>query len=325
MNRGTLTSMLTKPLPLPKRLTRPDTPPPFRLTERDVAIIRAVARWRFLTSQQVIRFLSISDPATSHQQVLRRLQGLYAHSFLDRPVHQQLQLHAFAHLAYGLGRNGARLLADIGDPIESRADWLTKNKRASAEFLLHTLETAETMIAIESDCRVHGALSLVEQHQLLPYFPEKTRALRDPFRCRVTVRLPQVTAPLTIGVVPDRLFSLMHETATRHNFALELDRGTMKVNAKTFGGTSFRRKLLGYYHLWRGRKHQELWGFQSFRILTVTTSEKRIATMRAVQREVTAGAASGLFLYSTADLLAAHGALGDAWIDGAGTRVAVVG
>lgn len=325
MNRGTLNGMLTKPLPLPKRLTRPQTPPPFRLTERDIAIIRALARWRFLTSDQVVRYLSIHDPATSHQQVLRRLQGLYALGYLDRPRHQQLHLHAFAHLAYGLGRNGARLLAELGDAIDSRADWLTKNKRASAEFLMHTLETAEAMLAIERGCHAVDALTLVEQHDLLPYFPDKTRALRDPFRCRVSVRVPQTTAPLTIGVVPDRLFSLVHESATRRNYALELDRGTMKVNAKTFGGTSFRRKILGYYHLWRERKHADLWGFQSFRILTITTSEKRIETMRAVQREVTDKAANGLFLYSTPHLIAAHGALGDAWIDGAGTRVAVIG
>jgi hypothetical protein len=325
VNRGTLNGMLTKPLPLPKRLTRPETPPPFRLTERDIAIVRALARWRFLTSDQVVRYLSIHDPATSHQQVLRRLQGLYALGYLDRPRHQQLQLHAFAHLAYGLGRNGARLLAELGDAIDSRADWLTKNKRASAEFLMHTLETAEAMLAVKRGCHAADALTLVEQHELLPYFPDKTRALRDPFRCRISVRLPQAAAPLTIGVVPDRLFSLVHESTTRRNFALELDRGTMKVNAKTFGGTSFRRKILGYYHLWRERKHVDLWGFQSFRILTVTTSEKRIETMRAVQREVTDNAASGLFLYSTAELIAAHGALGDAWIDGAGDRVAIIG
>lgn len=324
MNRGTLTVMLTKPWSLPKRLTRPATPPPFRLTERDVAIVRAVARWRFLTSQQIIQFVSLSDPGTSHQQVLRRLQGLYAHGYLDRPVHQQLQLHAFAHLAYGLGRSGARLLAEMGEPIDGRADWLTKNKRASAEFLMHTLETAETMIAFEKACRDHGTLSLIEQHQLLPYFPEKTRRLRDPFRCRVSVRLPQASTPMTIGVVPDRLFSLTHENATRHNFAIELDRGTMKVNAKTFNGTSFRRKLLGYFHLWRERKHHELWGFQSFRILTITTSEKRIETMRAVQREVTASAASGLFLYSTAELLAMETTLGAAWINSAGERVRLI-
>jgi hypothetical protein len=40
---------------------------------------------------------------------------------------------------------------------------------------------------------------------------------------------------------------------------------------------------------------------------------------------VTDNAASGLFLYSTAELIAAHGALGDAWIDGAGDRVAIIG
>jgi len=59
--------------------------------------------------------------------------------------------------------------------------------------------------------------------------------------------------------------------------------------------------------------HTEQWGFSSFRILTVTTSTARIANMIAAQREAT-NAPPGLFLYSTPQLLAQHGALGPAWI-----------
>jgi hypothetical protein len=57
-----------------------------------------------------------------------------------------------------------------------------------------------------------------------------------------------------------------------------------------------------------------VWGFKSFRILTVTTSDTRIDNMIATQREVAASCPPGLFLYSTPERLARHGALGSAWV-----------
>jgi hypothetical protein len=48
------------PLTLPlKRLSRPVNPPPFRITDRDIAIIHAIARYRFMTSDHVVRFLTM--------------------------------------------------------------------------------------------------------------------------------------------------------------------------------------------------------------------------------------------------------------------------
>jgi hypothetical protein len=77
--------------------------------------------------------------------------------------------------------------------------------------------------------------------------------------------------------------------------------------------SSFRRKLIGYAQAFDKKKHAEVWGFQSFRVLTVTTSDARIESMLAAQREAT-DAPAGLFLYSTSERIAAHGALGPAWI-----------
>lgn len=203
--------------------------------------------------------------------------------------------------------------------IDAKLDWTTKNARATANFLAHTLETADAMMGFDRACAAAGNVALIDHHELVPYFPETTRQLRDPFRCRVDVRVRGSALPLNIAVVPDRVFSLALSNSTRHNFALELDRGTMDIKAKRIAGkSSFRRKLLGYFHAWRERRHTDTWGFQSFRVLTITTSEKRIANMMAAQREVTSGSAAGLFLYTTPDRLAVSGALGDAWANGMG-------
>jgi hypothetical protein len=65
----------------------------------------------------------------------------------------------------------------------------------------------------------------------------------------------------------------------------------MDINSKTLQGkSSFRRKLFAYWYLWQQRRHTAVWGFQSFRVLTITPSEKRLTTMRAALRDVTEGA-----------------------------------
>lgn len=311
------------PAPL-KRLSRPQDPPGFRITERDAAILRAVARFRFLSSEQVARIIGGSERA------LRvRLKLLFYHGYLDRPRHQHVQLAMFFDegnrpLVYGLARRGAQLLAEHGAVVDAKLDWTTKNARATSHFLAHTLEVANAMIGFEQACGEYGALQLIDHHALLPYFPAARRVVRDPFRCRVDVRHGNATVP--IGVVPDRLFSFAYTNGTRHNFALELDRGSMDIKARQLAGkSSFRRKLLGYFHAWRQKRHTEAWGFQSFRILTITPSYKRIESMLAAQREITNDAASGLFLYTTLERLAVHGPLGNAWINATDNATSLLG
>jgi hypothetical protein len=311
----------TPPAPL-KRLSRPAKPPPFLMTERDVTILAAVARFRFLSSDQIVRLVGGSEHA-----IAVRLKLLFYHRLLDRPRHQHAQLAFFFDegnqpLVYGLGRKGAAVLAERGVAIDAKLDWTMKNRRATATFLAHTLETAEAMLAFQSAIDAHNEVSLVDHHALRPYFPPSTQAMRDPFRLRVAVPMLGSGVPIPIAVVPDRLFSIVYDNGTRHNFALEIDRGTMDVAAKRLvGKSSYRRKIVGYFYAWREKRHTSAWGFQSFRVLTITPSEKRIATMCTVQRDVTKGAADGLFLYATPEAITRGGATGPVWTTGSGEVV----
>ena len=83
---------LLRPQPFRRpRFRRVEEPPPFQLTARDVAILHAVARYRFVSSTLIIRLIGGSS-----QQILRRLQLLFHHGYLDRPTSQVAQLaHAF--------------------------------------------------------------------------------------------------------------------------------------------------------------------------------------------------------------------------------------
>src|SRR5260221_3875190 len=80
---------------------------PMQLTPRDHTIIHHVSRHRFLLSSQIVALLGESS-----QQILRRLQLLYHHGFLERPRAQIDYYHrgGSREMVYGLGNKGANLL-----------------------------------------------------------------------------------------------------------------------------------------------------------------------------------------------------------------------
>src|SRR5882762_8989594 len=91
------------------RFKRAPTVAPIQLTERDREIVRLVHRHRFLRSSHIIAL--VGDSA---QHLLRRLQLLFHHGFLERP---RAQLDYFRTggsrlMAYGLGNKGAKFLKE---------------------------------------------------------------------------------------------------------------------------------------------------------------------------------------------------------------------
>jgi hypothetical protein len=311
-------SVFAPPPPL-KRMTRPETLPGFRITPRIIAMLRAVAHYRFLTSDQIARL-----DGGSPQRVVRLLQLCFYHGLLDRPSNQHAQLAAFFDdgnrpMVYGLSRKGANVLAEAGLAVAGDRQWSSRNRSATMAFLAHTIEVAEAMMRIGFACAERSSAHLVDHRELLPLMPAATQRLDDPFRLRVAHRSDRGEA-IDLNVIPDRLFSIIVD-GERANFALELDRGTMSNGTVE---TSYRRKLTGYFEAWKQRRHAEQWGFKSFRVLTIAPSEPRIANIMSVQAEITGDAASGLFLYATPLTLAEHGALGPAWRSSTRDRIGLI-
>ena len=75
----------------------------FRLTDRDINLLLAVARFRFLSADQLHRL----DDGSS-RGVRNRLLNLARAEYLVR-----VRSHMTDAFAYGLSNNGARLLAEL--------------------------------------------------------------------------------------------------------------------------------------------------------------------------------------------------------------------
>lgn len=272
------------------RFTRASSIVPMQLTERDREIIRLVHRHRFLRSPQIVALIGGSP-----QQLLRRLQLLYHHGYLERPRAQidYYHQHGSHPIVYGLGDKGSALLKQEFGVAFRELSWGEKNRTAGRMFLEHALLVSDVMVTIELACRRRRIRLVTENEIVLPvkYLP---------FQWTVNI-----SNRLKLGVIPDRVFALEFPdasgTSQRAYFFLEADRGTMPVTRRTLFQTSFHRKFLAYEATWTQNIHRTRFGFHRFRVLTVTTSTTRVESLVDACSQLERG--RGLFLFADQTIL----------------------
>lgn len=269
-------------MPRLPRFARSSLARSMEITTRDLDILTSVARHRFLRSTHVVALLGASA-----QGVLRRLQLLYHHGYLERPRAQLEYYHqgGSREIAYGLGSKGAKLLGErLGDTF-AKERWGDKNRLVGRMFLRHALMVSDVLVAFQIACRNHGSIEFI---------PESAH-------WRVALE-----GGRKFGVIPDAAFAL-NRTSDNGNeervlFFLEADRGTMPVSRKSLQQTSFRRKFLCYQATWLQGVHKIRFKHERFRMLTIGTSNARLTALRAECAKLERG--RGLFLFLHEDVLA---------------------
>ena len=149
-------------------------------------------------------------------------------------------------------------------------------------------------------------------------FPEQARAAPNPLR--MPVKLSRKGTMHEIGLVPDLVFGLQFADGSRRCFMVEIDRGTMPISRSRFDQTSFEKKMRGYLAAHAAKQHGRQFGWKNFRVLTVTTDEERMQSMKEALKglRVPRSLGAALFLFSTFDDLRADDPLAHAWQDGGG-------
>lgn len=258
--------------------------------------------------------------------MLRRLQLLFHHGYLDRPLAQlSWYTKGSEPLVYALGRKGAKALEADGQLIRSRVlQWGKKNRNPSRVFLQHTLAVVEIMVAFEVAACGWKRVQLIQPEEVLAGAPASTRRLRLPFRWQVEVR--EGGKPYRLGVEPDRVFGLrfggLPEGRERAFFFLEADRGTMPVTRKGLTQTSFLRKLLAYRETWRQGLQRAHLGIPNFRVLTVTTNKERVGHLVEASQALSGG--SRLFLFTDLERFGHGDILAQEWVNGWGEVVRIL-
>lgn len=268
---------------------------PMRLTDDDLAILRHIAKHRFLRSTHLALLL----PHRSYKKLLERLGALYHNGFVDRP-RAQLDYYATAGSApivYALGNRGALVLAESDGMDRAQVDWTWKNRAVGRLYIDHTLLTADVIVAAQWATRQRPDIKVISAGTMLAAAPESTRHAENPFKLKTRTNYQGKLVDLS--VIPDAVFGLdFTAERKRKYFFLEADRATMPISRADLNQTSFMRKLIAY--LAGGGKANAFgahFGIGNFRVLTVTTSSERTATMIAALKELTNGAGSSQFLF----------------------------
>jgi Replication-relaxation len=296
------------------RFRRAPEPPAFRVTDDDVQIVRQLARHRFLRSTHIAALVSRSLDRTND-----RLSRLFHAGYLDRP-HAQLDRFPFAgssHFVYALADRGARLLIECDGVEFANVEWSRKNRLAGRPFIEHQLEIIDFYVGLQCAARARADVQLIHPNEMAAAFPDQRVATRNPFTLKVTLSHRGVMHET--GLVPDLVFGLKLADGSRRHFMVEIDRGTMPVvRSDILRQTSFEEKMRAYLTAHAAKQHERQFGWKTFRVLTITTDDRRARSMTDALRQLRVPHSPGspLFFFTTHDELRGGDPLTHAWRDG---------
>ena len=260
--------------------------PGLALTDRDIAIVLAVHDYRVLTSEQITQ-LFFGHAKDGLRIAQRRLQRLYHHRYLLRRPQPIRVGHGAQAMLYLLDKPGAALLSEYVPDFEQ--DWNPKDNKIKWNYLLHAVACNDVRVAVKRAANAAGW---------------HVADWRDDRTMKRSHKDEQVSIQLASGkragraLIPDAYFVLV-STTQAFRFFLEVDRGTETVVSESDrSNTDFASKIKRYLSFYASGRYQARYGSRDMRVLTVTTSERRLANLRAATEEV---GGKGRFWFTTLD------------------------
>lgn len=259
-----------------------------QLMDRDIEILKLVHKYRYLTSDHIHLLL----PEFTRKGILNRLALLFHNRYLDRPRAQVIRVGNHP-LIYGLGSQGAEILADVlDDDTLARGKWAKRNREAGLIFLEHTLSTANFLILAQKGAESLANIRFIDQDEIIEgrkLFPAKGVGRLG---WRVEVDRPDrgnEKRKFAFSVVPDGAFALRVKQGNKkldYLYLLEVDRSTTPITRADFYKSSFAKKLIGYYQSMKEDLFYENFGYHAVRVLTLTRSEQRYRSMIAQNKSI---------------------------------------
>lgn len=226
---------------------------PFVLTERDQEVALTCWSYRWLTRQQLQRVLPLPGAGRTND----RLRKLFDAEILTRV--RVGTVGAGLQPVYTAGEAAVPLIARATGLAEGRIRArLREDRRASAVLLPHDLQSNDLRIALT------GALALREDLQLAVW--QNAGEAFDAYAPGRSLR-------------PDGYLQV-RQGEFLHAFFVEVDRGTA-------GLASWAAKVARYVEYKQGGHYTRRHGLQKFRVLTATTSDRRLSELRAATLRVT--------------------------------------
>jgi len=304
-----------------QRFRHSKAPREIRITDRALSILRALARFRILSIDQIVTLLDIEQsvydlPPVSRQNVSRLLSKLYDAHYVARLLGPVTNLTEFSAVrrtptTYALARNGAHHLTGTDHVPLDHLDWALKNKRLHSSHIDHTVGIADFVISLLADCRQHG-LDLIDHRDLVPYMPPSARDRRE-------LTLSVMVDGVEYTRRPDRILAVADRAGTVLPFVLEWHSGEVPGSRdpdalwRGYRQSRFSDTIWIYWMARQADAFKTLWGLSNPRILTVTASDKNIVNLSRKVAQVTGRPSTRLFLFTTPSRVVQHGPLAPIW------------
>jgi len=247
-----------------------------RLTERDLAIVDAVARHRFLSTGQLAALFFPAGGGIISSQCRARLRHLVTAGHLVRLERPTLRREGRKPDLFGLTALGRDLLvAELGYAVQD-IDWKPSYNTVSWAFLDHQIMLGDIFLALSQAAeRVGWAMEEWVDDRILKKTHTDLVWVDDPDGRRRNV-----------AVVPDAYFALgYHDPLTVERrllrFFVEADRATMTVASEATGRRTWQKRIRAYQAYFESDQIISSYGTKQLRVLTVTTSQRRLESLKA--------------------------------------------
>ena len=258
--------MMKEYLPKHERAIKPVT---FVLTDRDIEILRAVNRYRYLRTGQIKRLVFSEN--TTEQSARRRLKHLFHNGYLGRVMPFVRVGEGSSETAYYVDKAGRDILQQAGEEIAAYAT----GGQVKHQFLDHALDISEFHVHLELALSVHPT---VEIHRFTADFEVKTHTANAIGKRRYKL-FDEVAHPITkesYVVYPDALIVLKGKGSLEQYqrlYFVEIDRGTEGLNV-------IKDKIIGYSLYLKQNVFAKFGKFKTFTVLLQTNSAKRAENIR---------------------------------------------
>jgi hypothetical protein len=257
-----------------------------RLSEHDLAILKLLARYRYIPSDYLAALTGRSLPALQ-----ARLEILYRkpNAYINRPHQQRANADAnTTRLIYELDDKGA-------DELRNRG--LTYSRKKYLRNFAHELMTCTIAASFEIGANRNNALRILSWQQLIdsPQMPDATKQLANPqvLTFERDSQIERLASDWRPFVVERNLGSKSYAFV----FGFEADCGTEPLDTADTERTSIRNKFLAYLSALDQDVPRQQFGATTFLIPFVTTTGARMHSMMELLQRLGPGALGKRFLF----------------------------
>jgi Replication-relaxation len=265
-----------------------------QLTERDIEMLKLLARYRYLSIDDIHAFVGGSRKGLAHHiNLLSRKPNLY----LNRPRQQRQSADAnHRPMIYELDRRGLAVLRELGVQLPPR-DYHRN--------FAHELMVCRIMTSFELGARHAEGIRIVTWEQMLASgkVPQPTVRSDRPTRIpvKITIRGSEHQTDINADGKPFGIEYRLTGAPPAYRFfpGVEADMGTEPLQPRDLERSSIAKKLLAYLAIERAGTHRSHFGVPNLFVPFVTTTEPRRQSMMALLGKLTDGRGSMSILFKS--------------------------